>query len=431
MGAFAVRFAKRKISLAYAVFIGFRLIRGITQWPAWVCGALWFGSELLTAFLTGGKASGVAVMAHVGGFAFGAAIAIGLKATGVDKQFVPLAEQDVGPLQASYLKEVEDARALVAEGKPGAARALFEAGLKVAPEDADAEMGLVMLDFQEGAHAVGLARLEKLLQRLLRGKNEARAIAALGEAWQHLKPEDLKPPFAFALARAAEALGPQGQGFLEVLFLRAGAALGPMGAKALMRAAELMAERGEVVPAKAAVERLLARAADAGPELLAKATALRATLPEAAALPEASGLDLDLPRPPPKLTQAVLTGVTASALRLTSGELHLGKVLGVAAGVIPVAVEGKPPRGKLVVDFILAWGDATSPAVSVRIDSDTTVMSKLIPGATAAEVYGKFFAHVLEASGATPLPDADALKTGKFPRYPSTEARDAAIFPAA
>lgn len=436
MGAFAVRFATRKVSMAYLIFIGFRLIRGVTQWPAWVCGGLWFGSEALTALLTGGKASGVAVMAHVGGFAFGACVAFGMKAIGIEKQFIPSAELDTGPLQASYLKEVEEARALLAEGKPGAARAKLEAGLKGAPEDADAEMGLVMLDFGEGAHAAAVARLEKLLQRLLRQKNELRAISALTEAWPHLKPdEDLKPPLAFALARGAEALGAQGQGLLEVLFLRAGAAQGLMGAKALLRAAELLVERGDVTGAGPVIDRLLARPTDAGPELLAKAQALKAKVPDLT-LPEASGLDLmDLPRPPPKVTVSVLTGVTASALRLKAGngdatELHLGKVLGVAAGVIPVAVEGKPVRGMLVVDLILSWGDPKAPAVSVRLDSDTTAMSKLFAGTTAAEVYGKFFAHVLEASGATPLPDADALKTGKFPRYPSTEARDAAIFPA-
>ena len=85
----------------------------------------------------------------------------------------------------------------------------------------------------------------------------------------------------------------------------------------------------------------------------------------------------------------------------------------------------------MLVDLILGWGDASTAAISVRLDSDTTAMSKLFPGGSAAEVYGRFLSHLLEATGATALPDASSLKTGKFPRYPSSEARDAAIFPIA
>ena len=46
MGAFAVRFATRRVSMAYVLFAGFRLLRGVMRWPAWVCGFLWFGSGL-------------------------------------------------------------------------------------------------------------------------------------------------------------------------------------------------------------------------------------------------------------------------------------------------------------------------------------------------------------------------------------------------
>jgi hypothetical protein len=82
----------------------------------------------------------------------------------------------------------------------------------------------------------------------------------------------------------------------------------------------------------------------------------------------------------------------------------------------------------LLVDLIMAWGDAKSAAVAVRLDSDTTVMSKLFPGATAAQVYGAFFTQLLEASGAMAITPAADLKSGNFPRYPSNAARDQAVF---
>lgn len=436
MGAFAVRFATRKVAMGYFILLGFRPVRGIWHWPAWVCGFLWFGSEVLTAVLSGGKAGGVAVMAHVGGFAFGAGIAFGMKAIGLEKSFIPFSEQDLGPLQVSLLKEVEEARAFVQAGNRGAARVKYEAALKKAPDDADAAVGLVMLDFSEDARPAGLSRLERLLGKLLRTKEEPRAISALWEVWPALKADELKPALAFALAKASEEVGEQGQGLSEPLFLRAGAAPGLMGAKALLRAAELQQLAGDSRAAAGTIGLLLKRT-DAGPELTERARQLKAKIPDVGL--SSSGLELDLPplpRPPPKVVPCVLLAVTDQGLTLQSrtgdeNRLPFPQVLGVAAGLIPLAVAGAPPHGVLLVDLILSWGDAGSAAISVRLDSDTTAMSKLFPGGSAAEVYGRFLSHLLEASGATALPDAASLKTGKFPRYPSTEERDAAIFPLA
>ncbi len=431
MGAFAVRFATRKVSMGYFLFAGIRIFRGIWLWPAWLCGFLWFGTEVLTAVLTGGKASGVAVMAHVGGFAFGATVAFGMKAIGLEKSFIPSAEQETGPLTVSLLKEVEEARAQVQAGDRGAARAKYEAALTKFPDDADAAMGLVALDFADGQRPAALARLEKVVGRLLRSKEETRAIAALWEVWATLNVDELKPPLAYALGRASEDVE-QGKGLSEALFTRGAASGGLMGAKSLLRAAELQLEHGDTLSAGKNLDQLLSRP-DAGPELLARAKQLRTKVPDMS-LP-----DMSLPpevRPAPKLVPCVLLAVTEQGLTLQSrtgdeNNVAFRQLLAVAAGVVPLNVEGAAPRGVLLVDLILSWGDVSTAAISVRLDSDTTAMSKLFPGATAGEVYGRFLRHVLEASGANALPDAASLTGGKFPRYASTEVRDAAIFPIA
>ena len=424
MGAFAIRFASRKVSMGYLIFAGIRVFRGVWLWPAWVCGFLWFGTEVFSAVMSGGKASGVAVMAHVGGFAFGATVAFGMKAIGLEKSLIPSVEQHTGPLTVSLLKEVEDARALVQAGDRAGARAKYESAAKAHPDDADVQLGLVALDLAENARPAAIARLDRTLSGLLRKKEELRAISGLWEVWTSLQPGELKPALAFALAKTSEEAGDQAQGLAEPLFVRGGDAGGLMGAKSLIRAAELQLARFDETAAAATLDTLLART-DAGPELLAKARALRPPLRKEISLPE----EPPASRPPPRMVPCTLLAVTDEGLTLQSrtgdqNALSFRQILGVAAGVVPVE-----KRGVLLVDLILSWGDASTAAVSIRLDSDTSAMSKLFPGNSAAEVYGRFFKHLLEATGATALPDASALATGKFPRYPSTEARDAAIFP--
>jgi membrane associated rhomboid family serine protease len=444
MGAFAVRFATRKIAIAYFFLLGFRFLRGIWHWPAWVCGLLWFGSEVLTALTKEGRSGGVAVMAHVGGFAFGAGIAFAMKAIGLEKQFVATSETS-GALTVSLLSEVEQAHALLAQGDRIGARSLLEAGVKAHPEDVDAAIGLVRLDFEARDNLGAMARLEPLLNRLLRAKGEERAIALLWQVWPQLKLSELNAALAYALARAAESVGSQGEGLTEALFSRGGEAPGLMGAKSLLRAAELRLKTTEPHRARPLLEALLARA-DAGPELHERASALLGKVPAAPVLAQAmdSGLELSREststgfrpeRPPPKIVECALLELTSTGLTLQSrtgdkNALSFNKVLAVAAGVVPLVTEGAAPRGVLVVDLIVAWGDAESALVSIRLDSDSTAMSTLFPGTTAAEVYGAFFTQLLEASGASALGDAAELKSGKFPRFASPQARDLAVFSA-
>lgn len=453
MGAFAVRFARRKVLLAYLILIGFRPLRGIWKWPAWVCGLIWLGNELVSVVT--GDDGGVAVMAHVGGFAFGAAVSFGMKAAGWEKAFIATSEIPDGPLTRSYSPGVTAAQAALAKGDQAAARAEFTAALAKDAQDADAAAGLVRLDLQEGRRAHGATRLDALLTRLLRAKNEPHALALLWDLWPLLQPGELKPATAFALAKAADGELAE-RALAQPLYERAGAAPGLMGAKAQLRAAELLLGTQDAPRAGPLLDGVLAKPEAA--DLHAKARALRATVPAPqVAAQDASGLalgkadhaqgfnptpqdgfsfgSLDAPaeRPTRRVLPCVLTAASAAGLRLraANGAEHavpLPEVLGVAAGLVPKAVAGAAPRGVLLVDLIMAWGDARSAAVSMRLDSDTTVMSKLFPGKSAAEVYSAFFTLLLEASGATALPDVTSLTGGKFARYASAEAYEAAIF---
>ena len=90
MGAFLVRFPTLKIEMAW--LLRFRLIR-FKAAAYWLL-PLWLVSEIFSGALFG-QYSGVAHWAHVGGFAFGAAISLLLKVTGLEHRLDEAVESKV------------------------------------------------------------------------------------------------------------------------------------------------------------------------------------------------------------------------------------------------------------------------------------------------------------------------------------------------
>src|SRR6185369_5786172 len=80
MGAFAVRFARRPISFLYFFWLLRRPRYGTVALPAWLGALFWFGDELRSFAV--GDTPGSAAVAHVTGFAFGAAVALAMKGAG-------------------------------------------------------------------------------------------------------------------------------------------------------------------------------------------------------------------------------------------------------------------------------------------------------------------------------------------------------------
>ncbi|MBI3404672.1 MAG: rhomboid family intramembrane serine protease [Acidobacteria bacterium] len=83
MGAFLVRFMKTKIHFVFIYFLGIvpRFWRFAA--PAFVMLPLWLLTQIFWASLSP-EGDGVAYWAHIGGFAFGAVVTLGLKASGVE-----------------------------------------------------------------------------------------------------------------------------------------------------------------------------------------------------------------------------------------------------------------------------------------------------------------------------------------------------------
>ncbi len=80
MGAFLVRFPTAKIEMGYLLFYRFIRFKMAAYWllPIWLVTEILYGSVF-------GQSSGVAHWAHVGGFAFGALIALAVQRTGLEQ----------------------------------------------------------------------------------------------------------------------------------------------------------------------------------------------------------------------------------------------------------------------------------------------------------------------------------------------------------
>lgn len=89
MGAFLVRLARTRIRFFYLIWLLFLGIRtGSFYAPAYVVLPLWLVQQFLIASLDDGSGGGVAVWAHIGGFIFGAAVAVIIKLTNFEEKFI-------------------------------------------------------------------------------------------------------------------------------------------------------------------------------------------------------------------------------------------------------------------------------------------------------------------------------------------------------
>jgi membrane associated rhomboid family serine protease len=125
MGAFLVLFATTKIR--FVGFFAFRIFSFAA--PAYVMLPMWAAVEVLYGLLA--SSWGTAHWAHVGGFAFGAAVAAGFRVFGVDRKLDDAVERTA---VLGDDPRVDAARAMVAKGEAAHAVALLEGLAKEKPE---------------------------------------------------------------------------------------------------------------------------------------------------------------------------------------------------------------------------------------------------------------------------------------------------------
>ncbi|MFP2960796.1 rhomboid family intramembrane serine protease [Myxococcus sp. 1LA] len=238
MGAFCLRFAQRRVHIGYFIWL-LKIFRGTFPVPGWAWGGLWFGNEVLNYYLLG-NSTGVAVMAHIGGFAFGFVSASLLRVTQLEERVVApaLAAKQGGWVADPRLAE---AQAALDNGDRTAARASFQRLLKSQPDNTDALLGLGRMELEDGSKQAGMARVERALHTLA-GRASADALWFAMEPLRALFPIDtLRPASAWKLAEAldTEDAPPAAVETTEALFSVAGAGAGVIAVRALIRAAEL------------------------------------------------------------------------------------------------------------------------------------------------------------------------------------------------
>ncbi|MGE5206189.1 MAG: rhomboid family intramembrane serine protease [Chlamydiota bacterium] len=130
MGAFLVRFPKMKIRMAW--LMSFRIYR--FNAPAYTLLPLWLLLEVFYGALFGG-ASGVAHWAHVGGFAFGAVAALGLRYSGLEQKANAAVESK---LSWTTDPQIDQAHDLIEQGQFDAAGEVLKQHLAAKADSLDA-----------------------------------------------------------------------------------------------------------------------------------------------------------------------------------------------------------------------------------------------------------------------------------------------------
>lgn len=243
MGAYLVRFYKSKIEFLVLLFFrySFRFFA-----PAFVVLPLWFAQQLLEAFRDD-EGSGVAFMAHVGGFVFGAAFGTIVKFSGVEERFInPKIES-----QVMWKQDDRILRANAARARSDFAAAKRELGVLMSrePDNLDARRAAVDLGAEAedwdyyGMHAT------KLLELYAQKQERELALDLIRETTEARQP---RVPDRFYL-RAGQYLERASEVEWAIGLYRSAAEIdksGPNGLRSLVRAAQLSRQQGDVDAAR-------------------------------------------------------------------------------------------------------------------------------------------------------------------------------------
>jgi hypothetical protein len=70
---------------------------------------------------------------------------------------------------------------------------------------------------------------------------------------------------------------------------------------------------------------------------------------------------------------------------------------------------------------VVSWGEREQGPVVLRVNIAHLGLPQHYPGMPPREAYARFLTDMLERSSATPMPGAEALSQGQYPRFDSEE----------
>ncbi len=389
MGAFAVRFALSRIRFIYFFWL-IRPFWGSFHLPAWTAGFFWFGRELFD--LKDGGATGVATGAHVGGFAIGAAIALGMKALGWERAFQTVSES--AEEQEAQAAQFARASSAMRAGDFEGAHAELKALLAVNPSFDGATSLLAEAEVRSRR---GAARLEKLLRPQLK-KQGSTVEATLLRLWDDLEVVGLSDGFLWELV---ERLGPTPNVKYDRLRTAAlerlakGTGRHAIEARKRLAAAPASFERGldlgleqrsHSTTDTGGAERLSDDAPQAGVALVAEAggpsepTSPARPIDGVEAHPSVEARAVVLPATFHSITAEELTLLVEGKLRV----VPFRALAGIEAAVVPL--EG---RNELLVDLVLATPPRVPPAC-LRLSGADSQVPALFPDRSPPQAWDAF-----------------------------------------
>jgi membrane associated rhomboid family serine protease len=457
LGAFLVRFLRTRIRFAYFFLVGFRVLRGTFEAPAWAMLPLWFGNELLFAWLTDamGSSDGVAYWAHVGGFLFGAGAALVVRSARLEERFIhPAIEAKVTLARGNPV--VEEAARSRAAGDVEGAFAVLEAESRQRPDDPD-----VAVAFWDAAVALqrpddAAPALARAIRRLSAGETLPSALGYWVELTRLVPGAVVDPatllrfvPRLRADKREGEAsralraaASPAGRALLPAqavrvfeLALESDPAVALAAAKRALESAELPAPTRTRLEQQLPALELAAAAAPPLPEApppppppLARAAPADRSIaldlePEESPVREAptaaAGPLLQLRWSDLKVADAVPTGLDETALSIElpggrAGRLELSKIEAIAVG----SVGELAPKPVILVDLLLNHSQLGDGVLRlVRLRSDRFDPRRLAQGATALEAFCAFLNLLASRTNAALLPDPESFRGGAFSHF--------------
>jgi membrane associated rhomboid family serine protease len=260
MGAFLVRLATARIRFLFLPIPILWALRFTFHLPAFVVLPLWLLEQLWYASTT--TASGVAWWAHVGGFAFGAVIAAGLRLSRVEERLIhPAIEKEISLEQNPGVVAAVEARA---QGDMARAAAEIDRVLAAEPSHLDAwresyEIGLRGHDPERSGRAAH--RLLELYERQGEGDLAHRLV------WDALRHQRASLPARFLLAAARHFEqrdeGPEALDVYNEIVERFPD--DPAAFRALFRSGDILRRSGQPAEARRALERARAHPACSEP----------------------------------------------------------------------------------------------------------------------------------------------------------------------
>ena len=254
MGAYFVRFLKSKVEFLFIPLIVRPTLHFRFFLPAFVVLPLWFAKQLLE--MRGEGSGSVAFSAHVGGFVFGAAVALIVKVIGFEEKYVnPAVEKET-----TWALDERTVRAMTArdQGDYEAAKHELGAVLREKPADLDALRTAVDVARRSEDAPMLDSCATRLLGRYAEEKQDDLAVDLITELTEQPLPV---PKFLGRAGVFAERSGNRAWALLLYEQLLAADPNGPAAVPSLVKIGTLLRLSGDVARARDALAKARAHPA--------------------------------------------------------------------------------------------------------------------------------------------------------------------------